>query len=306
MRLRPAILIITTICGVLSVQFVCANDREQPQQQVSVGEWFSFAPKGAPFSVTLPAMPIEKGKALESRMKVRTYALKALLSEYVVVWGTGLPVESSAHGSLDSLFPVAFNEMLDLASANGGRFEEEYEKELKLDGNCGREAKMRTRGPNNHEIWARGYITGSDFVALIVLYPNDEEASGEAKRFFDSLTLPRTGKEESAVDDSEHGSDPGTERAAGSVDSDPVPLSQPKPNYTESAHPQRTQGPVRMRVLVDRNGEVREIRLVSHLPDGLDQEAIKSVRALKFKPAMAGGKLVPGWVSMVVNFWWTR
>ncbi|HKF54360.1 MAG TPA: energy transducer TonB [Blastocatellia bacterium] len=305
MRLRPAILIITTICGVLSAQFVCANDREQPQQQVSVGEWFSFAPKGAPFSVTLPAMPIEKGKALESRMKVRTYALKALLSEYVVVWGTGLPVESSAHGSLDSLFPVAFNEMLDLASANGGRFEEEYEKELNLDGNCGREAKMRTLPPTGNEVWARGYIAGSDFVALIVLYPREDEASGEAKRFFDSLTLPRTGKEGSAVDDSERGSDPGTERS-GKVDSDPVPLSLPKPNYTESAHTHRVQGPVRLRVLVDRNGEVREIRVVSHLPDGLDQEAIKSVRALKFMPAMADGQSVPGWMSMVVNFRWAR
>jgi TonB family protein len=304
MSLRPAILIMT-ICCVLSAPLVCANHRELLQQQVSVGEWFTLAPKGAPFSVTLPAMPIEKSKVRESQIKVRTYAVKALLSEYVVVWAAGLPVGSSGRGSLDSLFPIAFNEMLELASAREGPFQEEYEKELNLDGNRGREAKMRTLGSNSHEIWARGYIAGSDFVGLIVLYPQGEEASGEAQRFFDSLTLPKIGKEGPAVDDPEQRSAPGTEGVR-KVDGDPVPLSLPKPNYTESAHANRTQGPVRMRVLVDRNGGVREIRLVSHLPDGLDQEAIKSVRALRFKPAMAGGQSVPGWVSMVVDFWWAR
>src|SRR5262249_721721 len=143
--------IIAVVCGAF-VPHAALADRsgfgfQTPQQQVSVGEWFTFSPQRAPFSVTLPAMPTEKGKDRKSRVKVNNYGLKALSSEYLVMWATGLPAGSSGRDSLDSFFPVALKQTLEIGAASGLGFQELYEKELVLDGNCGREARMRT--------WAR-------------------------------------------------------------------------------------------------------------------------------------------------------
>src|SRR5262245_51461010 len=264
MRLRPGSLIITAICGVLVPHTVLAgrgwSGWQAPKQQVSVGEWFTFSPPNAPFSVTLPAMPTGKSIDRASRIKVRTYGLKALKSEYLVLWASGLPKASSDHMSLDSFFPLALKQMMELADASGARFDEQYEKELNLAGNCGREAKMRTWPPNSHDLWSRGYIVGSDLVALVVRYPEEEEASAEAARFFDSLTLLKTGKESVVVDGSGQSSYRATEGAS-SLDSDPIPLSLPRPGYTESARAYKVQGLIKLRVFVNREGDVREVWL---------------------------------------------
>jgi protein TonB len=59
---------------------------------------------------------------------------------------------------------------------------------------------------------------------------------------------------------------------------------------------------VLVRVLVDEDGNVKLIRVIRGLPDGLTEEAITAARQTKFKPAMKDGKPVPFWVGLEINF----
>lgn len=82
----------------------------------------------------------------------------------------------------------------------------------------------------------------------------------------------------------------------------PVPLNSPIPNYTVEARSHEVEGAVVMRVLVGEDGLVKQARVVSGLPFGLDEEAIKAACKLKFKPAMRDGQPIKFWVPVSVEF----
>jgi TonB family protein len=86
------------------------------------------------------------------------------------------------------------------------------------------------------------------------------------------------------------------------VDARPVLLFSQRPNYTEEARKNKIQGVIRLRVLVTADGGVQNVRLASHLPDGLDEQAIAAARKMKFKPAMRGGQPVAYWIPVEVEF----
>lgn len=90
--------------------------------------------------------------------------------------------------------------------------------------------------------------------------------------------------------------------AASAVDEKPVPLRAPTPRYTEAARANKIQGTVTMRVLVDAAGDVKQVKVVQGLPDGLTEQAIEAARQAKFKPAMKDGKPVPYWVIIQMDF----
>jgi TonB family protein len=86
------------------------------------------------------------------------------------------------------------------------------------------------------------------------------------------------------------------------VDSRPVALNRVRPEYTEEARANKTQGRIRARVLVGADGVIREIRLIDSLPDGLNQAAMNALKKVTFKPATLGGENVANWVVMEVEF----
>jgi protein TonB len=55
-------------------------------------------------------------------------------------------------------------------------------------------------------------------------------------------------------------------------------------------------------VLVDKEGNVRDVRLIKGIGAGLDEAAIESVRQAKFTPAIQNHKPVAVWVSYPVRF----
>jgi TonB family protein len=83
------------------------------------------------------------------------------------------------------------------------------------------------------------------------------------------------------------------------VDERPVLLNQPRPLFTEQARKNKVQGVVRVRILVDANGSVREVVLTRGLPDGLNEQAIKAAYQMRFRPAMKSGQPVSYWLSNV-------
>jgi TonB family protein len=86
------------------------------------------------------------------------------------------------------------------------------------------------------------------------------------------------------------------------VDTRPVALNRPRPNYTEDARKNKVQGVIRARALIGADGSVKDVRLVSHLPDGLDEEAILAVKQMRFRPAMKSGQPVNFWQMLEVEF----
>lgn len=82
----------------------------------------------------------------------------------------------------------------------------------------------------------------------------------------------------------------------------PVLLNFPMPHYTETARQNRVQGKIRAAVLINEKGAVSSVILLSHLPDGLDDQSILAARQLKFEPATRAGKPVPFWQKVDVEF----
>ena len=83
------------------------------------------------------------------------------------------------------------------------------------------------------------------------------------------------------------------------VDERPVLLNQPRPLFTEEARKNKVQGVVRVRILVDTNGAVKEVVLMRGLPDGLNEQAIRAAYQMRFRPAMKNGQPVSYWMNSV-------
>ena len=84
-----------------------------------------------------------------------------------------------------------------------------------------------------------------------------------------------------------------------SVDTRPVLLNNPQPLFTETARKNKIQGVVRVRILVDSAGSVREVVLMRGLPDGLNEQAIRAAYQMRFRPAMRNGQHVSYWMNNV-------
>jgi TonB family protein len=86
------------------------------------------------------------------------------------------------------------------------------------------------------------------------------------------------------------------------VDSKPVLMDSVFPNYTEEARKNRIEGSVRASVLVGADGKVKRVRIISGLPDGLNEEAILACNQMQFKPAMKNGLAVTYWQKVEIEF----
>jgi len=94
----------------------------------------------------------------------------------------------------------------------------------------------------------------------------------------------------------------GNPGVATSVDSRPVALNNPRPNYTEDARRNKVQGTVRVRVLVGADGAVKNVKILGGLPDGLNEEAIRAAYQIRFRPAMKSGQAVAFWQAVDIDF----
>ena len=84
--------------------------------------------------------------------------------------------------------------------------------------------------------------------------------------------------------------------------SEPIPIYSPEPAYSEEARKAKFGGIVLLWIVVDAQGMVRNVRVAKRLGMGLDEEAVKTVSAWKFKPAMRHAVAVPVQVQVEVSF----
>lgn len=93
----------------------------------------------------------------------------------------------------------------------------------------------------------------------------------------------------------------GPYRVGGGV-SAPNLIYDPDAEYFEQARKAAQQGKVVLLLVVDANGEPQNIRVQRSLSKGLDEQAIKSVKRWRFKPARKDGQPVPVIINVEVNF----
>jgi len=74
------------------------------------------------------------------------------------------------------------------------------------------------------------------------------------------------------------------------------------PEYTQAARQQRVTGTIVLECTLAADGNVKNIRVVSGLPHGLTENAIRSARKLRFIPAMKNGKYVSVSTQFVFKF----
>ena len=95
---------------------------------------------------------------------------------------------------------------------------------------------------------------------------------------------------------------PNSSSSVAAPDTRPFVLSSPRPNYTEDARRHKVQGLIKAQALVGKDGLVKDVRLETHLPDGLDEQAIIAVKQMRFRPATSRGQPVNFWVTLEVEF----
>jgi len=82
----------------------------------------------------------------------------------------------------------------------------------------------------------------------------------------------------------------------------PRAVSTPDPEYTEEARNAKTQGTCILWLIVDQQGNPRDIRVVRGLGFGLDARAIAAVKQWRFEPALKDGHPVNVQISVEVGF----
>ena len=82
----------------------------------------------------------------------------------------------------------------------------------------------------------------------------------------------------------------------------PIPLTQPRAEYTDAASKAKINGTCLISLVVDRQGMPQAMKVEKTLDPGLDQNALSAVSRYRFKPAMRDGEPVPMYVNIEVNF----
>jgi TonB family protein len=84
--------------------------------------------------------------------------------------------------------------------------------------------------------------------------------------------------------------------------SPPTPVLTPDPQYSEAARQVGFQGQVTMSLIVDKDGNPKDIRVVNPTGLGLDEESVNAVHQWKFRPGQKQGRTVNVQLSVEISF----
>ena len=84
----------------------------------------------------------------------------------------------------------------------------------------------------------------------------------------------------------------------------PVPIATPRAEYTTEAMRQKLQGTIRLQCVVGRDGVCSDIRVIRSLDQrfGLDDRAVTTLRAWRFRPGLRHGKAVATRITFDLRF----
>ena len=82
----------------------------------------------------------------------------------------------------------------------------------------------------------------------------------------------------------------------------PEKLTEVIPQYTEIARKARVQGVVILQTIIDKQGNITDVKVLKGLAMGLTEAAVTAVKQWKYKPATLRGKPVAVYFNLTVNF----
>jgi len=82
----------------------------------------------------------------------------------------------------------------------------------------------------------------------------------------------------------------------------PVAINRAKPNYTDAARKSRVTGVVIVEAIVNKQGNVEQVKVVKGLPLGLSEQALDAVKQWRFRPGTLNGEAVDVIFNLTVNF----
>jgi TonB family protein len=82
----------------------------------------------------------------------------------------------------------------------------------------------------------------------------------------------------------------------------PVVIQRVDPVYPPEAKEKRIAGVVITELLIDRNGNVVDVRVLKPLPFGLNQAVVDAVRQWKFRPGTRNGEPVGVYFNLAMHF----
>jgi protein TonB len=95
--------------------------------------------------------------------------------------------------------------------------------------------------------------------------------------------------------------DEGPLRVGGDVKA-PVATNRVKPDYTDAARKAHINGVVVVEAVVNKQGEVEQVKVLKGLPMGLSEQAADAVKRWRFSPGTLNGQPVDVIFSLTVNF----
>jgi protein TonB len=79
-------------------------------------------------------------------------------------------------------------------------------------------------------------------------------------------------------------------------------IDSPNPSYSDEARQAKVEGTVVLVAVVGIDGRAHDIRVSQTVGHGLDEQAIKTLKQRRFKPATSKGAPVPVLVSVQMAF----
>lgn len=79
-------------------------------------------------------------------------------------------------------------------------------------------------------------------------------------------------------------------------------LTRPEPEYTDEARSANVSGIVILHAIFATDGKVKNILVISSLPHGLTEAAMRAARSIKFTPAMKDGRPVSQFIQIEYRF----
>ncbi|HXH41384.1 MAG TPA: TonB family protein [Thermoanaerobaculia bacterium] len=82
----------------------------------------------------------------------------------------------------------------------------------------------------------------------------------------------------------------------------PVAINRSKPDYTDAARKGHISGVVIVETIVNKQGEVEQVKVLKGLPLGLSEQAVEAVKKWRFQPGTLNGQPVEVIFTLTVNF----
>ena len=82
----------------------------------------------------------------------------------------------------------------------------------------------------------------------------------------------------------------------------PVLLTRIGPSWPEQLRTRANTGTVVLHVLVSREGFPEDLRITQSVSEVMDQEAVRTVKQWRYRPATLAGEPVPVWAEVKVEF----